>query len=213
MGSPPVAAPLQRRSLQRGGARIHIRDDVDMARAPASSKKKPAAAKPKAPKVAAKPSFPIDTDLVRVIANLLSETNVGEIEVKKGDLKVRVSRFGGVAAAAPAVHVAPAMAAAPVASPAPGTSRADKPSAASDAAAHPGAVKSPMVGTAYRKPNPDAKNFVEVGASVKAGEKLLLIEAMKTFNDIVAPKGGTVTAIMVEDGQPVEFGQTLFVIE
>ena len=79
--------------------------------------------------------------------------------------------------------------------------------------AHPGAVKSPMVGTAYRKPSPDAKNFVEVGSAVKAGDKLMLIEAMKTFNDIVAPKAGLVSAILIEDGQPVEFGQTLFVIE
>jgi acetyl-CoA carboxylase biotin carboxyl carrier protein len=84
---------------------------------------------------------------------------------------------------------------------------------ASDAAANPGAVKSPMVGTAYRKPSPDAKNFVEVGSVVKAGDKILLIEAMKTFNDIVAPRSGTVTAIMVDDAQPVEFGQTLLVIE
>ena len=74
-------------------------------------------------------------------------------------------------------------------------------------------VKSPMVGTGYRKASPEAKNFVELGSVVKAGEKLMLIEAMKTFNDIVAPQAGTVTAILIEDGQPIEFGQTLFVIE
>jgi acetyl-CoA carboxylase biotin carboxyl carrier protein len=84
---------------------------------------------------------------------------------------------------------------------------------AAEAASHAGAVKSPMVGTGYRKPSPDAKNFIEVGSVVKAGDRLLLIEAMKTFNDIVAPKAGTVTAILIEDGQPVEFGQTLVVIE
>ena len=78
---------------------------------------------------------------------------------------------------------------------------------------HPGAVKSPMVGTAYRRPSPDAKPFVEVGSVVKAGEKILLVEAMKTFNDIVAPRGGTVTAIFVEDGHPVEYGEPLLVIE
>jgi acetyl-CoA carboxylase biotin carboxyl carrier protein len=155
-----------------------------MAKAPAAGKQKSSTLKAKAAKKPAKPAFPIDTDLVRVIANLLTETNVGEIEVKKGDLKVRVSR-----------------------------PRADKPSAAADAAGHPGAVKSPMVGTAYRKPNPEAKNFVDVGSSVKAGDKLMLIEAMKTFNDIVAPRAGTVSAILIDDGQPVEFGQTLFVIE
>ena len=76
----------------------------------------------------------------------------------------------------------------------------------------PGAVKSPMVGTAYRRPNPDSKAFVEVGSVVKAGDKILLIEAMKTFNDIVAPQGGTVTQIFVEDGQPLEYGQALLVI-
>ncbi|MFD0933931.1 acetyl-CoA carboxylase biotin carboxyl carrier protein, partial [Methylobacterium trifolii] len=79
--------------------------------------------------------------------------------------------------------------------------------------AHPGAVPSPMVGTAYLRPSPDAKAFVEVGATVAAGEKLLLIEAMKTFNEIVAPRAGTVTAIFVEDGQPVEFGEALLAIE
>jgi acetyl-CoA carboxylase biotin carboxyl carrier protein len=149
----------------------------------------------------------IDTDLVRAIAQLLTETNVGEIEVAKGDLKVRVARHSGAVFAAPPVSMAPvAIAAAPVVA-------AAMPSSAAEAAAHPGAVKSPMVGTAYRKPSPDAKNFIEVGAQVKAGDKLLLIEAMKTFNDIVAPKAGTVTAIFTDDGQPVEFGQTLIVIE
>ncbi len=154
----------------------------------------------------------IDTDLVRAIANLLAETQVGEIEVKKGDLKVRVSRHGGVAAAS-MMMAAPAHAPVAAAAPAMAAPAAPKASSAADAASNPGAVKSPMVGTAYRKPSPEAKNFVEVGSVVKAGDKLLLIEAMKTFNDITAPSAGTVTAILVEDGQPVEFGQALFIIE
>ena len=99
------------------------------------------------------------------------------------------------AAAAPARHSAPA------------------PVVEDDYADHPGAVKSPMVGTAYLRPNPDAKPFIEIGSRVSAGDKLLLIEAMKTFNDIVAPKSGVVTAIMVDDGQPVEYGEPLLVIE
>jgi acetyl-CoA carboxylase biotin carboxyl carrier protein len=183
-----------------------------MAKAPAARNKKPAAAKakPAAKPQADKPKFAIDTDLVRAIAGLLAETNVGEIEVKKGDLKVRVSRFGGAAPVAAPVFAAPAQ---PIAAPIAAVAVAPAAAGSTDAAAHPGAVKSPMVGTAYRKPSPDAKNFVEVGSVVKAGDKILLIEAMKTFNDIVAPKAGTVTAIMVDDTQPVEFGQTLCVIE
>jgi acetyl-CoA carboxylase biotin carboxyl carrier protein len=165
--------------------------------------KTPAAKAPKTPSA-------IDTDLVRAIAQLLTETNVGEIEVAKGDLKVRVARFSG-APAAHSVAYAPAPAAPPVMTQA--AAAATAVSTAAEAASHPGAVTSPMVGTAYRKPTPESKNFVEIGSVVKAGDKLLLIEAMKTFNDIVAPKAGTVTATFAEDGQPVEFGQTLFVIE
>jgi acetyl-CoA carboxylase biotin carboxyl carrier protein len=169
--------------------------------------KKPAAQTTK--KAIHKPSA-IDTDLIRSIAHLLTETNVGEIEVAKGDLKVRVSRFGS-ASSAPVF-------AAPVPAPQPVVAAAAAPlapvgSSSAEASKNPGAVKSPMVGTAYRKPSPDTKNFVEVGSVVKAGDKLMLIEAMKTFNDIVAPRAGKVTAIFVEDGNPVEFDQTLFVIE
>lgn len=166
----------------------------------------------KSPSVKSAPAA-IDTALVRDIARLLEETNVGEIEISKGDLKVRVSRYGS-AMAAPAPVYAPAPAAAPMAA-AP-VQAAAAPAAvapAAPAADHPGAVTSPMVGTAYRKPSPDSKNFVEIGSSVKVGDKLMLIEAMKTFNDIVAPRAGKVTAIMIEDGQPVEFGQALFIVE
>jgi acetyl-CoA carboxylase biotin carboxyl carrier protein len=119
--------------------------------------------------------------------------------------------FSTVTIAAPAQAAyapAPFAALAPAAAPAPAA-----PPTEESLAEHPGAVKSPMVGTAYLRPNPDAKPFVEIGARVSAGDKLLLIEAMKTFNDIVAPKSGVVTAIIVEDGQPVEYGEPLLVIE
>jgi acetyl-CoA carboxylase biotin carboxyl carrier protein len=168
-------------------------------------------AKTPAPKAFKEPSA-IDTDLIRAIALLLTETNVGEIEVAKGDLKVRVARHS-VMPVIPQT-VGPQMVAAPaVAQTTLAPSHALQAAKPVEAASHPGAVKSPMVGTAYRKPSPDAKNFVEVGSKVKVGDKLILIEAMKTFNDIVATQAGTVTAAFIEDGQPVEFGQTLFVIE
>ncbi|MGL4636848.1 MAG: acetyl-CoA carboxylase biotin carboxyl carrier protein [Beijerinckiaceae bacterium] len=162
---------------------------------------------PQPKKIVTESSSAIDTKLVRAIADLLTETNVGEIEVAKGDLKIRVARFSAAPAAAPQM----VMQAAPVSAPVAPAGKSMAKSA--EVAAHPGTVKSPMVGTAYLKPSPDAKVFVEIGSSVKAGEKIMLIEAMKTFNDITAPQSGTVTAILVSDGQPVEFGQPLFVIE
>lgn len=153
----------------------------------------------------------IDPELVRELANLVTETGLTEIEVEKGDLRIRVVRrleavSLQVAAPAPMAAVSAPAAAAPVAGPAP----VEKGKAG---AAHPGAVLSPMVGTAYRRPSPDAKVFVDVGSQVAAGDKLLLVEAMKTFNEIVAPRAGTVTAVFIEDGQPVEFGEALLVIE
>jgi acetyl-CoA carboxylase biotin carboxyl carrier protein len=152
---------------------------------------------------------PFDTDIVRDLAKLIAETDLSEIEVEKGDLKIRVARqlTANIAVAAPMpapVAMAPAAAPVPVS---PLASTTDKP------ADHPGLVKSPMVGTAYRRPSPDAKPFVEIGGQVKAGEKVLLVEAMKTFNEIVSPRAGTVTQILVDDGQPVEFGSPLIVIE
>jgi acetyl-CoA carboxylase biotin carboxyl carrier protein len=160
------------------------------------------------------PEVGIDAKLVRRLAQMLTETNLSEIEVEKGDLRIRVARN---VAAAPLTVAAPVPAHAVMAPPpvvvtaaAPAASAA---AAALDPALHPGAVSSPMVGTAYRRPSPDAKAFVEVGSQVKAGEKVLLVEAMKTFNEIVAPRAGTVTAILVEDGQPVEYGEPLLVIE
>lgn len=152
------------------------------------------------------PSASIDPALVEQLAEIASRLGLSEVEVEHGDLRIRVARQVTVhthsvaAAAAPAAMMAPP----PVpASPQPAAAKAE----------HPGSVRSPMVGTAYRRPSPDAKAFVEVGAQVQAGDKLLLVEAMKTFNDIVAPRSGTVTAIMIEDGQPVEYGQPLLVIE
>ncbi len=147
---------------------------------------------------------PIETDLVRELAQLIGDTDLSEIEVQKGDLRIRVARTLTVAS-----HVQ--MAAAPVALPAP--QMAGPVIAPTPTAAHPGTVPSPMVGTAYRRPSPDAKAFVDIGSVVKTGDKLLLVEAMKTFNDIIAPRAGTITAIFVEDGQPVEYGQALVVIE
>lgn len=153
----------------------------------------------------------IDPELVREIANLISETDLTEIEVEKGDLKIRVARQ--ITVAPMMQHVAAPMAAAAMVA-APVATAAEKASeAAANLAAHPGAVRSPMVGTAYRRPSPGADSFIEIGSTVKAGEKLLLVEAMKTFNEIVAPKGGTVTHILVDDGQPVEYGEPLVIIE
>jgi acetyl-CoA carboxylase biotin carboxyl carrier protein len=153
----------------------------------------------------------IDTGLIADLAKLLNKSDLSEIEVQKGDLRIKLARTLTVAPMAHAVHVAAPTVSAPTAAapaapmPGPGTGKID--------ASHPGAVASPMVGTAYRRPSPDAKAFVEVGSVVKAGEKILLIEAMKTFNEIVAPRAGTVTSVLVEDGQPVEFGEALIGIE
>ena len=148
---------------------------------------------------------PFDPDLVRQIANLIAETDLTEIEVEKGDLRIRVARTVSIVAA-PAAAPVPVQAS--VVAPAlPVTAATGAP------AKHPDALTSPMVGTAYLRPAPGAKAFIDVGSKVSAGDKLLLIEAMKTFNDIVAPRSGTVTAIYVEDGQPVEFGEPLLVIE
>ncbi|MEH3147135.1 MAG: acetyl-CoA carboxylase biotin carboxyl carrier protein [Methylobacterium frigidaeris] len=153
---------------------------------------------------------PFDSELVRELAILISETGLSEIEVEKGDLRIRVAR--NVTANVQVPVAAPAMAAPLL--PAAAAPAAPSPVEGGKAAAsHPGALLSPMVGTAYRKPSPDAKAFVEVGSRVEAGARVLLVEAMKTFNDIVAPRSGTVTAVFIEDGQPVEFGEPLLLIE
>ncbi|GAB6845871.1 acetyl-CoA carboxylase biotin carboxyl carrier protein [Methylorubrum rhodinum] len=153
---------------------------------------------------------PFDPDLVRELAKMVAETDLSEIEVEKGDLRIRVVRRIEPVA----VQVAPPAPALAAAAPAPtAVPAALAPAPAKAGAGHPGAVPSPMVGTAYLRPSPEAKPFIEVGARVQAGDKLLLIEAMKTFNDIVAPRAGTVTAIFVEDGMPVEYGEALLVLE
>lgn len=144
-----------------------------------------------------------DGALIRELALLLDETSLTEIEIERAGLRVRVARKISVAASVPAV--------APAAAPqAPATA---SPATADDMAKHPGAVPSPMVGTAYWASEPGAKPFIEVGSKVSVGQTLLIIEAMKTMNQIPSPRAGTVTQILVEDGQPVEFGEPLVIIE
>jgi acetyl-CoA carboxylase biotin carboxyl carrier protein len=145
-----------------------------------------------------------DSALIRELALLLDETSLTEIEIERAGLRLRVARNISVAAAMPA-GFAPAAVAAAAAS---ATS-----AAGADLAKHPGVVPSPMVGTAYWAPEPGAKPFIDVGSKVSAGQTLLIIEAMKTMNQIPSPRAGTVTQILVEDGQPVEFGEPLVIIE
>ena len=153
------------------------------------------------------PDTKTDTRLIRELANILNATQLTEIEMKRGDLEIRVAKSAGPAAvqhvvAAPAAVVAGNTASQPVATK----------EAPADAAAHPGAVKSPMVGTAYTRPSPDADTFVKVGDKVKEGDTIMLVEAMKTFNPITAPKSGKIDSILVGDATPVEFGEAHFVI-
>ena len=147
-----------------------------------------------------------DSALVRELALLLDETSLTEIEIERAGLRLRVARNISVAATMPVpmAHAAPAQVAVAAAAPA---------AAAADMSKHPGAVTSPMVGTAYWAPEPGAKPFVEVGSKVSVGQTLLIIEAMKTMNQIPSTRAGTVTQILVEDGQPVEFGEALVIIE
>jgi acetyl-CoA carboxylase biotin carboxyl carrier protein len=142
-----------------------------------------------------------DSALIRELALLLGETNLTEIEIERSGLRVRVARNISIAAAMP---VGVAAAPAPVAA---------APATVGDIAKHPGVVPSPMVGTAYWASEPGAKPFIEVGSKVSVGQTLLIIEAMKTMNQIPSPRAGTVTQILVEDGQPVEFGEPLVIIE
>jgi len=148
-----------------------------------------------------------DSALIRELALLLDETSLTEIEIERAGLRVRVARNISIAAAMPA-SIAP-VAHAPVAA----ASGAAAAAPVADFANHPGVVPSPMVGTAYFAPEPGAKPFIEVGTRVAAGQTLLIIEAMKTMNQIPSPRAGTVTQILVEDGQPVEFGEPLVIIE
>lgn len=145
-----------------------------------------------------KASKSIDQNLIRELAALLKETELSEIEIEQDDLRIRVAR-NSVAAIA---QVAPAN------SPA-----APEAAAASDPASNPGAVKSPMVGTAYLAPSPGAAPFAAVGTEVSEGQTIMIVEAMKTMNHIPAPRAGKVMAVLVENGQPVEFGEPLMIIE
>jgi acetyl-CoA carboxylase biotin carboxyl carrier protein len=147
-----------------------------------------------------------DKELIRELAALLNETDLSEIEIEQDDLRIRVARNLTVAAA-----VAPPAAPA-AASPAP-SGGAKSEGAEAEAAVHPGTVHSPMVGTAYLAAEPGAKPFIEVGAQVREGQTLMIVEAMKTMNPIPAPRAGTVRQILVSDAQPVEFGEPLAVIE
>ena len=145
--------------------------------------------------------------MIRELAELLNDTGLSEIEIEKSGLKIRVAKKLHVTGAAPIAY-APAQAAA-----APATEAKSKAASSGDPAKHPGAVKSPMVGTAYRSPEPGAALFCEVGSKVNQGDTLLIIEAMKTMNQIPAPRSGTVSAILFENAQPVEYGEPLIIIE
>ena len=143
-----------------------------------------------------------DSALIRELALLLDETSLTEIEIERAGMRVRVARNISIAASMPGNFQPPVS-----------TGVAAAPADLEDLAKHPGAVPSPMVGTAYWASEPGAKPFIEVGAKVSVGQTLLIIEAMKTMNQIPSPRAGTVTQILVEDGQPVEFGEPLVIIE
>jgi len=161
---------------------------------------------PKGP-AARGPAMSIDEKLVRQLADILAETGLTEIEIEEGERRVRVSRAVSAAPAAAQFVAAPAAAPAAAAAAAPAPAGADK--AAADTA---NALKSPMVGTVYLAPEPGAANFVNVGDQVKAGDTLLIVEAMKVMNPITATTAGTVKQVLVESGQPIEFDQPLIVI-
>ncbi|QGP77578.1 acetyl-CoA carboxylase biotin carboxyl carrier protein [Sphingobium sp. CAP-1] len=153
-----------------------------------------------------KGAMQVDVQLVRDLAALLDDTNLTEIEVEDGDRKIRVARKVGGAPAAVYAPVAAPVATAPAAAPA-------APAAAEPAVPAGTVIKSPIVGTAYLSAEPGAAPFARVGAQVKAGETILIVEAMKVMNAIPAPSGGTVKAVLVDNGQPVEYDQPLIVIE
>ena len=148
----------------------------------------------------------IDRGLIRDLAQLLNETGLTEIEIERDGLKVRIARQ--IMAAAPVGLAAPH-----ATRPAPSPAASEPAPAANDFSTHPGCVRSPMVGTAYRSPEPGSPAFADVGTRVTQGQTLLIIEAMKTMNQIPAPRSGTVTHVLFENGQPVEFGEPLVVIE
>jgi acetyl-CoA carboxylase biotin carboxyl carrier protein len=146
----------------------------------------------------------VDLSVVAALAQIAGRHDLSEVEIEHNGLRVRVARERRAAPVGYAMTIAPGPSAPPLEAAAPA------PAAPGD---HPGSVKSPMVGTAYLRPSPEARPFVEIGSIVKAGDKLLLVEAMKTFNEIVAPRAGKVLGILVEDGTPVEYGQALMIVE
>jgi acetyl-CoA carboxylase biotin carboxyl carrier protein len=155
-------------------------------------------------------SLPFDADAVRSLAMILADTGLTEIEIEGKEGRIRVVRAQAPVAAAPAALVSLNQAAPP---PAPAPAASAAPAAAPDDAAHPGAVLSPMVGVAYLASEPGSAPYVSLGQTVAAGQTVMLIEAMKTFNQIKAPKAGTVTRVLIAAGAPVEFGQPLMIIE
>jgi acetyl-CoA carboxylase biotin carboxyl carrier protein len=173
----------------------------DQVKKPAKSPPRPASAKADERAEMAKPKSAIDHDLIRELARLLDETGLTEIEFERNGERVRVARRAKRA-------VAPATAAS-----LPPAGRIAADDGPIDLAGHPGLVTSPMVGTAYLGAEPGARAYVEIGSRVRAGETLLIVEAMKTMNQIPAPRAGIVTQILIEDGQPVEFGEPLMIVE
>lgn len=152
-------------------------------------------------------SFSAETKFVKELTAILDESNLTELEFETEDISVRLARGTTIAASPAMMPAAPAPAAALVAAP------AEAAPAASDASAHPGAVKSPMVGTVYLAPEPDAPDFVKEGDQVKKGQTLFIVEAMKVMNPITAPADGKLTRVLVDNAQPIEFDQPLAIIE
>jgi acetyl-CoA carboxylase biotin carboxyl carrier protein len=177
----------------------------DQVKNPAKSQSRPASTKADESSEMAKPKSAIDHDLIRELAKLLEETGLTEIEFEREGQRVRVARR----ARRPAAAASAAPGAAAVTSPA-GVAADEGPA---DLTLHPGLVTSPMVGIAYLGPEPGARAYVDIGSRVRAGETLLIVEAMKTMNQIPAPRAGTVTQILIEDGKPVEFGEPLMIVE
>ncbi|SEQ87458.1 biotin carboxyl carrier protein [Faunimonas pinastri] len=149
----------------------------------------------------------VDKELIRDLASLLNETDLTEIEVEQDNLRIRVSRMNRGGAAPQMVYAG----APPASAPAAASPAAAAPAA--DPARHPGMVPSPMVGTLYRASAPGSKPFVEVGDTVKEGQTILIVEAMKHMNEVASPRSGKITSILVDDGQPVEYGEPLMIIE
>ncbi len=145
----------------------------------------------------------LDRELIRELAELLTETGLNEIEIEKPDLRIRVARNAMSGMGQPAISAAPVMSA----------SSAPLNTVSVEETAHPGAVPSPMVGTVYLSPEPGADPFIKVGQQVMEGQTLMIVEAMKTMNHIPAPRSGKITSILIEDQQPVEFGEPLLIIE